>query len=108
MKKQMVYHNVFFRLKDASADAVEKLIADCHKYLKRVPGISYFAAGRLLDEHNRDVNVKDFHVGTHVTFCSEEAHDAYQKCELHNDFVQRNVENWEDVRVFDMWADYSS
>jgi len=107
MSEKCVYHNVYFQLKDSSDEAIEKLIAECHTYLKPVPGIIYFSVGRLLEEHNREVNVLDFHVGTHVTFLNKAAHDAYQTNDLHNKFVERNIDNWGNVRVFDMYADYS-
>jgi hypothetical protein len=106
MAEKLVSHNVFFELKDSSGEAVERLISECHTYLKPVPGIVYFSAGRILEEHTRDVNVRNFHVGIHITFLNKAAHDAYQTCEPHNQFVSRNKDNWESARVFDMYADY--
>ena len=40
-----IAHMVYFTLKDPSPAAQDKLVADCHKYLKVAPGILYFAAG---------------------------------------------------------------
>lgn len=106
MAGKLVAHNVFFELNDASDEAVDRLVSECHTYLKPVPGIVYFSAGRILQEHARDVNVRNFHVGIHVTFVDKAAHDAYQDCEMHHQFVRRNEGNWKSARVFDMYADY--
>ena len=62
----MISHNVYFDLKDASEDEINRMIADCHKWLKPIEGIVHFAAGRMLESHNRDVNVRDYHVGTQL------------------------------------------
>ncbi len=107
MSDKLVSHNVYFALTDASEKAVQTLIADCHTYLRPIPGIVYFSVGSILEEHQRDVNVRNFHVGIHVTFADKAAHDAYQACDLHNEFVDRNKDNWKDVKVYDMYADYS-
>ncbi|MGM0366760.1 MAG: Dabb family protein [Actinomycetota bacterium] len=103
MKDQNLAHNVFFTLKNSSGKAVETLIEDCYSYLKDIPGIIYFAAGSLVPGHNRDVNVTDFHVGLHVVFVSKFYHDQYQDAEKHNIFVDRNKDNWAQVRVFDTY-----
>lgn len=105
MSSKMISHNVYFTLKDSSPKAKVKLLDDCHTYLKPIPGIVYFSAGTLLEEHDRDVNVCDFHVGIHVTFIDKAAHDEYQACELHTKFVDGNKDNWAHVRVFDMYTD---
>src|ERR1700733_7956418 len=43
--RQLIAHMVYFTLKDASSAAQEKLVADCHRYLKGAPGVVFFAAG---------------------------------------------------------------
>ena len=101
MKQQNLAHNVFFTLKNTSGKAVEALIEDCYSYLKDIPGIIYFSAGSLIEEHNRDVNIRDFQVGLHVIFVNKNYHDKYQVAEKHNIFVERNKDNWAQVRVFD-------
>ncbi|HAK47385.1 MAG TPA: stress responsive protein [Spirochaeta sp.] len=103
----MISHNVFFELKNDSEEAVSKLISECHKYLKPIEGIIYFIAGSMHEEHDRDVNVRDYHVATHVTFRNQEAHDKYQIHPLHNEFAERNKDNWKSVRVFDWLPDYN-
>ena len=103
MYEQNLAHNVFFTLKDASDTAVETLIEDCYTYLKDLPGIVNFSAGRLVSEHNRDVNDTDYHVGLHVVFTNKSYHDQYQVAEKHNIFLDRNKANWAKVRVFDTY-----
>ena len=101
MDKPNLAHNVFFQLKDGSNAAVETLTEECHTYLKDHPGVVYFSAGHLVAEHDREVNVRDFHVGLHVVFTDKAAHDLYQEAADHKTFIERNQANWAGVRVFD-------
>ena len=104
MEKQNLAHNVFFTLKDSSDEAVDTLIEECYTYLKDNPGILYFSVGSLVKEHNRDVNVRDFHVGLHIVFENKSYHDKYQEAEKHITFVERNKGNWAQARVFDTYV----
>jgi len=97
----MLAHNVYFTLQDESPDAVQKLVDDFHKYLREHPGIVFFAAGTLVEDLSRPVNVRDFHVGLHVVFEDREAHDAYQEAESHLTFIDENKDTWQQGRVFD-------
>ncbi len=99
----MLAHNVFFTLKDNSAAAREKLLADCRKYLSSHPGTTFFACGQVADLE-RPVNVRDWDVGLHVMFETREAHDQYQVAPLHHEFIESNKDNWTQVRVFDCEA----
>ncbi|NBR04672.1 MAG: Dabb family protein [Planctomycetes bacterium] len=94
-------HMVFFKLKDNSTAAANKLVAECSKYLKPHAGIVYYSAGILARELNRDVNDQNFDVALHVVFTDLKHHDAYQESDPHNEFIARNKDNWEKVRVFD-------
>jgi hypothetical protein len=97
-------HNVFFQLKDGSPENVKALVDACHKYLTVQPGIAFFAAGPLVSELTRPVNVLDWHVGLHLVFETKAAHDAYQDDPTHNKFIEENKPNWASVRVFDSWV----
>jgi len=97
-------HNVFFQLKDGSPDQVKALVDACHKYLTVQPGIAFFAAGPLVSDLTRPVNVLDWHVGLHLVFETKAAHDAYQDDPTHNQFIDENKPNWASVRVFDSWV----
>jgi len=43
-RKHMLSHDVYFTLKDNSADAKKKLVAACKKYLTKHEGEVFFAA----------------------------------------------------------------
>ena len=97
----MLSHIVYFTLNDSSDTACQKLVADCHRYLKPHEGIAFYAAGTLAKEYQRPVNDQAFHVALNVIFVTKEAHDAYQTSDAHLQFIAENKENWSQVRVFD-------
>jgi hypothetical protein len=101
----MLAHNVYFTLKDDSVEAIDRLVRACHQYLKNHPGVEFFAAGTLVDELDRPVNDRDFHVALHVVFTDKAAHDAYQTAADHVTFIEGQKENWQQVRVFDSYVD---
>ena len=96
---------VYFTLKDSSDAAQKTLVDACQKYLKEHDGVKFFAAGKLADEFQRPVNVRDFHVALHVVFDTKESHDAYQIAADHLQFIEEGKENWEQIRVFDAYVD---
>ena len=97
----MLAHNVFFSLKDNSAESKKKLVDACKKYLTRHDGEVFFAAGTRAEALNRDVNDREFDVSLHLIFTNQAAHDAYQDAERHKQFIEENRETWKKVRVFD-------
>ncbi|MBL4885195.1 MAG: Dabb family protein [Planctomycetaceae bacterium] len=100
----MLAHIVYFTLKDNSAEAKQRLVDACHRYLKDHPGVSFFAAGIMGEEFEREVNDKDYDVSLHVYFEDKAAHDVYQTIDDHLTFIAENKENWEKVRVFDSYV----
>ena len=96
----MLTHNVFFALKDNSAEAAGAMVDACRKYLSDHPGTVFFAVGTAADL-DREVNDRDFDVALHVNFDSRAAHDEYQKSPRHLEFIAENKDNWKKVRVFD-------
>lgn len=101
----MLSHNVFFTLQDDSPEAINSMVAACHKYLKEHPGVVFFAAGTVANEFARPVNDRMFDVALHVVFKDKEAHDIYQTAPDHVKFIEENKPNWKQVRVFDSWVD---
>jgi hypothetical protein len=97
----MLGHMVYFTLKDRSPAAVQKLVADCRKYLTDHQGTVFFAAGTLVPDLTRPVNQTDFDVALQIVFESRAAHDAYQAAPRHLQFIEENKPNWAKVRVFD-------
>ena len=100
-KSPHLVHDVYFTLNDDSEVAREKLVEDCYKYLSNHPGIVFFAAGHLIESHERDVNVRDWQVSLHIVFKSKDCHDKYQNAPDHHKFIEQNKDNWKSVRVFD-------
>ncbi len=102
-KDRALAHNVYFTLNDNSEAARAKLVADCYEYLSKHPGVRFFAAGEIVDEHAREVNVRGWDVGLHIVFKSKHHHDLYQKAADHRKFVDENGRNWKAVHVFDTY-----
>ena len=100
-KSPQLSHDVYFTLNDNSEAARSKLVEDCYKYLNNHPGIVFFAAGELVESHQREVNVRDWQVSLHIVFKSKDYHDQYQKAPDHHKFIEQNKDNWKSVRVFD-------
>ncbi|MCH5378287.1 MAG: Dabb family protein, partial [Planctomycetes bacterium] len=96
-------HAVYFTLKDRNADAREKLVEGCRKYLSGHEGTVYFAVGVLAEELQREVNDRDFDVSLLVVFKNKAAHDVYQTNPRHLKFIDEYSGLWEKVRVFDSY-----
>jgi hypothetical protein len=97
----MLAHTVYFSLIDNSRQAIQKLLADCKKYLPAHEGVMHFAAGTLNPDLDRPVNDRDFDVALIMIFDSRASHDAYQVAPDHQQFIHENKPNWRIVRVFD-------
>ena len=102
MNRQLA-HTVFFKLKDASPEAKQRLVTACEKYLSGHDGGVFFAAGVLAEDFNRDVNDRNFDVALHLVFADKAAHDQYQSHPRHDQFIAENKDNWDTVRVFDSY-----
>ena len=100
-KGPMLAHNVYFALKDNSAETRKKLVDACKKYLSSHPGEVFFAAGTRAEDLTREVNDRDFDVSLHIVFKDKAAHDKYQEDKRHKQFIAENKDNWKKVRVFD-------
>src|SRR3974390_527333 len=70
-------HMVFFKLKDSSKDAVDKLIASAEKCLSKHEGSVYFSVGTRADDVDEPVSTKDFDVALHVVFASKDGKLKY-------------------------------
>jgi hypothetical protein len=96
-------HMVYFKLKESSGDAKEKLVVGCKEFLSDHEGTVYFAAGVLAEDMNRDVNDRDFDVSLHLVFKNKAAHDKYHSHPRHTKFIEEYSDLWESVRVFDSY-----
>lgn len=97
----MIGHMVYFKLKDPSPAAKQKLVEACKKYLADHEGVVFFSAGVIGDEFKREVNDRDWDVALHLVFASKAAHDKYQDHPDHLKFIAENKDTWAKVRVFD-------
>ena len=84
----MFSHVVIFFTDPAIADAPDKLIAGATKYLKAVPGLTFFHVGKMVPSH-RPVVDQSYHVALNVAFQSKQAQDDYQVHPLHLEFVEK-------------------
>lgn len=97
----MFVHAVFFWMKpDAPAAHQEQLLADCHTLLAKVPGLTFFDAGRPAMTP-REVVDNSYHVGLITVFADKGGHDVYQTHPLHLEFIERNKANWDRVKIYD-------
>jgi hypothetical protein len=102
---RLLQHDVFFALKDHSADARAKVVDACKKYLDGHPGTVAFSAGVLADDINMPVNDRDFDVALHILFKDKASLDQYLESERHKKFIEENKDSWGKVRVFDSYVE---
>lgn len=100
-KGPQIGHIVFFKLKQASPEARQKLVAACDEFLSGHDGTVYYSAGVIGEEFKREVNVRDWDVALHLVFADKAAHDKYQDHPRHLKFIEQGKANWDTVRVFD-------
>lgn len=98
-------HMVYFSLNDVSAEATNKVVEGCKKYLAKHPGVVYFAAGTLAEDCNRPVNDRDWHVALHLVFADKTSHDKYQDAPDHLKFIDEFKDLFKKVRVFDSYVE---
>ena len=96
-------HMVFFKLKDRSGGAKERLVAACNKHLSGHEGVVYYSAGVIASDMKRDVNDREFDVSLHLVFANKAAYDKYHKHPRHLKFIEEQKESWKGVRVFDSY-----
>src|SRR5205807_2251489 len=85
-----IVHATYFRLKDKSPEAKQKLIAACKKYLAKHRGAVSFAVGTLGEEFTSDVSDRDWDVGLHLVFDSKADYDKYQDDARRKQFIAEN------------------
>lgn len=97
----MLFHSVFFTLKDRNPTAQAALIKSCQRYLTKHPGTAYFACGAREEGLARGINDHEFDVAVHIVFATRSDHDSYQVSPRHKQFLTENSETWSNIRVFD-------
>jgi hypothetical protein len=97
----MFSHVVIFWTRPEDPKAIEKLIAGMDQYLKAIPGIVKFHAGRMVPSH-RPVVDQSYQAALNVIFADKAAQDAYQAHPSHVEFVEKVLKpNVAKVLVYD-------
>ena len=103
-KSAPLVHCVIFRMKkDAPADAVDQVIADCHKMLAKIRSVRSVRAGRPAKTGTDERLKKPFDVGL-LVLCDDVAGlKAYIDDPLHKEFVAKYGKYFdiEQLQVFD-------
>jgi hypothetical protein len=82
----MFTHVVIFWTDPANAKAADELLAGMEKYLRPIPGVLHFHAGKMASSH-RPVVDQTYQVALSITFPDKHAQDDYQTHPLHIEFV---------------------
>jgi hypothetical protein len=82
----MFTHVVIFWTDTANAKAADELLAGIEKYLRPVPGVLHFHAGKMVGSH-RPVVDQSYQVALSITFPDKKAQDDYQTHPSHVEFV---------------------
>ena len=84
----MYSHVVIFWTDSANSKAADELLAGMNKYLKPIPGVLHFHAGRMVTSH-RTVVEQSYQVGLNLVFADKQTQDDYQAHPLHVEFVEK-------------------
>lgn len=97
----MLSHVVVFWTKPDVPDAADKMLAGMDKYLKPIPGVIGYHAGRMVPSE-RPVVEQSYSVAVIVQLESKEAEGVYQKHPLHLEFIEKILKpNFEKVVIYD-------
>ncbi len=99
----LINHFVEFKLSDPAG--ADELIADCDRYLGRIPGVVSYFAGKPHDIGRGDRVYSDYHVGFFVGFDSDEDYRVYIDHPHHLMVVEKWRPRLERLRVFDVRDD---
>lgn len=84
----MFSHVVIFWTDPANPKATDELLAGMNKYLRPIPGVLQFHAGRMMPSH-RPVVEQSYQVALNLVFADKQAQDDYQTHPLHVEFVEK-------------------
>jgi hypothetical protein len=82
----MFSHVVIFWTEPANPKAADELLAGMEKYLRPIPGVLHFHAGKMASSH-RPVVDQTYQVALSIAFPDKQAQDDYQAHPLHIEFV---------------------
>jgi len=82
----MFSHVVIFWTDPANPSAADELLAGMENYLRPIPGILHFHAGKMASSH-RPVVDQTYQVALNLVFADKKAQDDYQDHPSHLEFV---------------------
>lgn len=83
----MLSHVVIFWIKpDAAPEAADQLLAGCHEYLKDIPGVVNFHAGKMISSPRAVVD-QSYQVALNLILTDKAAEEAYQVHPRHLEFI---------------------
>ncbi len=103
-KKGSLSHVVFFKMKkDTKPEAIDEVIADCHKILAKIKAVRSVKAGKPTKEKAEKFVKDDYDVALIVTVDDYDGLLSYHKDPLHKQFVEKHGKlfDLEALRVFD-------
>jgi hypothetical protein len=84
----MFSHVVIFWTKPEKPGAADELLAGMRRYLKSIPGVLQFHAGKMV-RSERAVVDQTYQVALNVMFQDKKTQDAYQVHPSHLEFVEK-------------------
>jgi hypothetical protein len=95
-------HTVVFYLKaDAPKDETEKIIADAHGLLARIPSVKGLWIGRPAEKATPKLAITDYHVAWTLLFDDYAGLQEYLDHPLHVQFREKHAKHAERVLVYD-------
>jgi len=82
----MFSHVVIFWTDPANPKAADELLAGMGKYLRPIPGVLHFHAGKMASSH-RPVVDQTYQVALNIVFPDKKTQDDYQTHPQHIEFV---------------------
>ncbi len=86
--KEMFSHVVIFWTDPADSKAADELLAGINKYLKPIPGVLHYHAGKMVPSY-RPVVEQSYQVALNLVFANKQAQDDYQVHQLHAEFLEK-------------------
>jgi Stress responsive A/B Barrel Domain len=83
----MFSHVVIFWTDPAQPRAADELLAAANKYLKNIPGVLHFHAGKMSPSH-RPVVDQTYQVALNIVFPDKKTEQEYQAHPRHVEFVE--------------------
>ena len=84
----MFSHVVIFWTDPDNPKAADELLEGMEKYLRPIPGVRQFHAGRMVGS-SRPVVDQSYQVALNLIFDSQKAQDDYQVHPMHVEFVEK-------------------